>query len=95
MKQDYCCYSVSVVVYMENAKLIVSKVDGSTSSVGRCSACQETFTLSPSAAANPLLTERGLREVFENHVKEKHSWRADANQTAALRLRKMMQDWEG
>ena len=80
---------------MEDAKLIISKVEGSTSSVGRCSACQETFAVSPLAAANPLLTDRGLREVFETHLKEKHSWRADANETAALRLREMMRDWEG
>ena len=80
---------------MESAKLIVSKADSGTSSVGRCSACQETFTVSASTASNPLLTERGLREVFETHVKEKHNWRADANETAALRLREMMKDWEG
>ena len=94
MKSDYGCLS-TVVGYMENAKLIVSKVEGSTSSVGKCSACHETFSLSPSAAANPLLTERGLREIFETHLKEKHSWRADANETAALRLREMMKEWEG
>jgi len=26
------------------------------------------------------------------HVKEKHNWRADSNQTAALRLREMLKD---
>ena len=41
-----------------------------------------------------LAGQRELKSVFEAHVKDKHSWRADGNETAAMRLREMMKDFE-
>jgi len=43
---------------------------------------------------DPLAGQRELKGVFEAHVKDKHTWRADGNETAALRLREMMKDFE-
>jgi hypothetical protein len=43
---------------------------------------------------DPLVGQRELKNTFEAHVKDKHSWRADGNETAALRLREMMKDFE-
>ena len=79
---------------MENAQLIVSKSEGSASSVARCSLCDEVFSLSGSSSTDPITGQRQLNDVFDRHVREKHSWRADANRTAALRLRKMMEEFE-
>ena len=79
---------------MENASLIISTKEGTTTTVARCSLCNQTFPLTPGGAVDPLIGQRELKSVFEAHVKEKHSWRADANQTAALRLRKAMEDVE-
>lgn len=79
---------------MENASLVISTKEGTTTTVARCSLCSQTFPLTPGGAVDPLIGQRELKSVFESHVKEKHSWRADANQTAALRLRKAMEDSE-
>lgn len=79
---------------MENAILVISTKEGTTTTVARCSVCNQTFPLSPGGSVDPLIGQRELKSVFESHVKEKHSWRADANQTAALRLRKAMEDIE-
>ena len=78
---------------METAQLIVSKSETGSSSA-RCSLCEEVFTLSGSASTDPITGQRQLNDVFDRHVREKHSWRADANRTAALRLRKMMEEFE-
>jgi len=43
---------------------------------------------------DPLAGQRELKSVFEAHVKDKHSWRADGNETAAMRLREMMKDFD-
>lgn len=43
---------------------------------------------------DPMFGQSELRNVFASHVREKHSWRADGNQTAALNLRKIMEDLE-
>lgn len=79
---------------MQTAQLIVTAGQGGTASIGRCSLCNETFSSSQTAATDPLVAQRDLRNVFDAHVREKHSWRADANQTAAMRLRKIMEDLE-
>lgn len=79
---------------MENASLVISTLEGTTSTVARCSLCQQTFPLSPAGSVDPLIGQRELKSTFDSHVKEKHSWRADANQTAALRLRKAMEEFE-
>ena len=76
----------------KNPTLIISVPDGSSSLVAKCSACHQTFPLG--AALDPLSGQRELKNVFEAHVKDKHSWRADSNETAALRLREMMKDFE-
>ena len=73
---------------MEKPTLIISTFAGRTSTAARCSACHETFPLSAQGQVDPLLGQRELKGVFEAHVKEKHTWRADTSQTAALRLRK-------
>ena len=78
---------------MQQAQLILSEFDGNTSLCGRCSLCQESFSLNASAVTDPILGQRELRDLFDAHVKERHSWRADANSTAALRLRKMMEEF--
>jgi len=78
----------------KNPTLIISVPDGSSSLVAKCSACHQTFPLSTAANLDPLAGQRELKGVFEAHVKDKHSWRADGNETAALRLREMMKDFE-
>ena len=79
---------------MENASLVISTKEGTTTTIARCSLCSQTFPLTPGGAVDPLIGQRELKSVFESHVKEKHNWRADANQTAALRLRKAMEEFE-
>jgi hypothetical protein len=74
--------------------LIISVPDGSSSPVAKCSACHQTFPLNAAATMDPLAGQRDLKGVFEAHVKDKHSWRADGNETAAMRLREMMKDFE-
>ena len=74
--------------------LIISVPDGSSSLIAKCSARHQTFPLSAAAGLDPLAGQRELKSVFEAHVKDKHSWRADNNETAALRLREMMKDFE-
>jgi cytochrome c553 len=74
--------------------LIISVPDGRSSLVAQCSACHQTFPLSTAAMLDPLVGQRELKNTFEAHVKDKHSWRADGNETAALRLREMMKDFE-
>jgi hypothetical protein len=78
---------------MPNPQLILSEIEGNTSPAGRCSLCQESFSANASAVTDPILGQRELRDLFNAHVKQRHSWRADANQTAALRLRKMMEEF--
>lgn len=75
---------------MEKPTLIISR----TSTAGRCSLCQETFPLSAQGQVDPLLGQRELKAVFEKHVKDKHTWRADTSQTGAIRLRKFVEDME-
>lgn len=77
---------------MEDAQLVISDRAGSIPNSGHCSACKQRFQTTSSLLTDPELAESQLREAFEKHVKEKHSWRADANRTAALRLRKAMED---
>ena len=79
---------------MESPRLVISTKQGTTTTVARCSVCNQTFPLTPGGAVDPLIGQKELKSVFESHVKEKHSWRADANETAALRLRKAMEDFE-
>jgi len=79
---------------MENATLVIAVPDGKSSLIATCSACQQTFPLSPAGSIDPLVGQRELKGAFEAHVKAKHNWRADENLTAALRLREMMNDWE-
>lgn len=79
---------------MQQAQLILSECDPNKPLSGRCSVCKESISLNTSTATDPLLGQRELRDVFDAHVKERHSWRADANSTAALRLRKMMEEFE-
>jgi hypothetical protein len=43
---------------------------------------------------DPLVGQREVKPLFEAHVKEKHTWRADSNETAAMRLREMFKDTE-
>jgi len=74
--------------------LRISVPDGSSSLVAKCSACHQAFPLSAAAGLDPLAGQRELKNVFEAHVKDKHSWRADNNETAAMRLREMMKDFE-
>lgn len=78
---------------MQQAQLIFVECQSSTSLAGRCSLCNESFSLNASAVTDPLLGQRELRDLFDAHVKERHNWRADANATAALRLRKMMEEF--
>ena len=78
----------------KNPTLIISVPDGSTSLLAKCSACHQTFPLSAAVGLDPLAGQRELKTVFEVHVKDKHSWRADNNETAAMRLREMMKDFE-
>jgi len=78
----------------KNPTLIISVPDGSSSLVAKCSACHQTFALSTAATMDPLAGQRELKSVFEAHVKDKHSLRADGNETAAMRLREMMKDFE-
>lgn len=77
----------------KNPTLIISVPDGSSSLLAKCSACHQTFPLN-AASLDPLAGQRELKGVFEAHVKEKHSWRADGNETAAMHLREMMKDFE-
>ena len=74
--------------------LIISVPDGSSSLVAKCSACHQIFPLSAAAGLDQLAGQRELKGVFEAHVKDKHSWRADNNETAAMRLREIMKDFE-
>ena len=78
---------------MSNPQLIQSQVEGSNSLAGRCSVCNETFRVDALAITDPIMGQRQLQDVFNAHVRDHHSWRADANQTAALRLRKMMEEF--
>jgi len=78
----------------KNPTLIISVPDGSSALVAKCSACHQTFPLSTAGNLDPLVGQRELKSVFETHVKDKHTWRADGNETAALRLREMMKDFE-
>lgn len=80
---------------MENANLVISTLPGGTSTVARCSVCDQTFPLSAQGSVDPLVGQRELKSAFDIHVKERHNWRADANRTAALRLRKAMEEFEG
>lgn len=77
---------------MNSPTLIVSIPDGSSIIVARCSACQQTFSLTPAGRIDPLVGQREAKPAFELHVKEKHNWRADSNETAAFRLREMLKD---
>ncbi|HKR32345.1 MAG TPA: hypothetical protein VJT08_17825 [Terriglobales bacterium] len=77
---------------MNTPTLIVSIPDGSSSIVARCSACEQTFPLTPAGRIDPLVGQREAKPAFEAHLKEKHTWRADSNQTAAFRLREMLKD---
>ena len=79
---------------MANPTLVISIPDGSSTIAARCSACQQTFPLSPAGKIDPLVGQRELKPLFEAHVKEKHNWRADSNETAAMRLREMLKDIE-
>jgi hypothetical protein len=78
---------------MQHAELIYSQLEGNTSTAGRCSLCYETFSASPSAATDPTLGKRELRDLFDGHVRARHGWRADANQTGAFRLRRMTEEF--
>jgi hypothetical protein len=79
---------------MGNPTLIISIPDGSSKIVARCSTCEQTFALSPAGVIDPLVGQREVKPLFEAHVKEKHTWRADSNETAAMRLREMFKDEE-
>ena len=81
-------------VGMENPNLVISTLPGSTSTTARCSVCDYTFPLSAQGSVDPLVGQRELKGAFDLHVKERHTWRADANRTAALRLRKAMEEFE-
>jgi hypothetical protein len=78
---------------LEHAQLILSESAGNPSLTGRCSLCNQTFSLNPLAVTDQLAGQRELRDLFDTHVKEHHSWRADANRTAAFNLRKMMEEF--
>ena len=71
---------------MEKPSLIISRT------VGKCSLCQDTFPLSAQGQVDPLLGQRELKGIFEAHVKDKHTWRADTSQTGAIRLRKFVEN---
>jgi hypothetical protein len=77
---------------MNTPTLIISIPDGGSSMVARCSACQQTFPLSAAGKIDPLVGQGEVKPAFEAHVRDKHSWRADSNQTAAFRLREMLKD---
>lgn len=77
---------------MQTPTLIIKIPDGSSTLVARCSACQQTFPLSSTGRVDPLIGEREVKPAFEAHVKQKHNWRADSQQTAAYRLREMFKD---
>ena len=79
---------------MQTPTLIISVPNGSSTLVARCSACQQTFPLSTAGRIDPLVGQSEVKPAFEAHVKEKHTWRADSNQTAAFRLREMFKDEE-
>ena len=78
---------------MLTPQLVITAGEGGTT-LGRCSLCNENFSATATANSDPLVVQRDLRTVFDAHVRDKHSWRADANQTAAMRLRKIMEDLE-
>jgi hypothetical protein len=78
---------------MQHAELILSDCAAGAPMAGRCSVCHETFTVKSAAVTDPIAGQRELRGLFDAHVKERHTWRADANQTAALRLREMMKEF--
>ena len=73
---------------MEKPSLIISRI------VGKCSLYQDTFPLSAQGQVDPLLGQRELKGIFEAHVKDKHTWRADTSQTGAIRLRKFVEDMD-
>ena len=73
---------------MEKPSLIISRT------VGKCSLCQDTFPLSAQGQVDPLLGQRELKGIFEAHVKDKHTWRADTSQTGAILLRKFVEDMD-
>jgi hypothetical protein len=79
---------------MGNPTLIISIPDGSSKIVARCSTCEQTFALTPAGVIDPLVGQREVKPLFEAHVKEKHTWRADSNETAAMRLRETFKDEE-
>jgi hypothetical protein len=79
---------------MADPTLLISIPDGSSTIVARCSVCQQTFPLSTAGVIDPLVGQREAKPLFDAHVKEKHTWRADSNETAALRLREMFKDNE-
>ena len=79
---------------MADPTLLISIPDGSSTIVARCSVCQQTFLLSTAGIIDPLVGQREAKPLFDAHVKEKHTWRADSNETAALRLREMFKDTE-
>jgi len=79
----------------KDANLVISTLPGTTTTTARCSACDHTFPLSAQGSVDPLIGQRELKSAFDRHVKEKHMWRADAAQTAAMRLRKSMEEFEG
>ena len=78
---------------MVNAQLVIRTGQDGTIT-GRCSLCNESFSSTAAAESDALVAQRDLRTIFDAHVRDKHSWRADANQTAAMRLRKTMEDLE-
>lgn len=78
----------------QDAKFTLLDNRGNPPIAGRCSLCQEVISLNASAVTDPLLGQRELRNLFDVHVREKHTWRADGNQTAAFRLREMMKEFE-
>jgi hypothetical protein len=79
---------------VQNAELIIPQFQDDRLKFARCSACDQTFPLTDAALVDAMVGQRELRHAFDKHVREKHTWRADANQTAALRLRKAMEDFE-
>jgi len=78
---------------MQHPELIFSHLEGNVSTAGKCSLCCETFAVNASTVTDPMLGQRELRDLFDAHVKARHGWRADANQTASLRLRRMMEEF--
>ena len=77
---------------MKTPTLTISVQAGSSTLVAKCSACGHTFPLSTAGRIDPLIGQSEVKPAFEDHVKEKHTWRADSQETAAFRLREMFKD---